>query len=77
MKLLEQTFQQISIAADIIKCYNREQGEKSEIEYLMKDEEFKHPHQQYTRTQSFKKNQTATNFELEINITDDCSFYLH
>ncbi len=51
-------------------------SEKSEIELLMKDEEFKL--NSYQRSPSFKKgNATPSNFELELQITDDLSIYVH
>jgi len=63
--VLEQLFKQITIVTDIIKCYNREMSEKSEIELLMKDEEFKLNN--YQRSPSFKKGNTSpSNFELEL-----------
>jgi hypothetical protein len=42
----------------------------------MKDEEFKL--NSYQRSPSFKKgNATPSNFELELQITDDLSIYVH
>jgi hypothetical protein len=74
--VLEQLFKQITIATDIIKCYNREMREKSEIELLMKDEEFKL--NSYQRSPSFKKGKNIpTNFELEFQVTEDLSIYVH
>lgn len=70
---LEQVFQQVTIVTDIVKCYNREVSEKSEIEMLMKDEEFKIGNA-YQRPSSFKKAggaSSSTNFELELKITED------
>lgn len=51
-------------------------SERGEIELLMKDEEFKL--HSYQRSPSFKKGNTGpSNFELEFQVTDDLSIYVH